>query len=170
MVPEPLDALRRTLESLRITPCRISHERVIFESGKTLRRHANGVEFSFVRVGLCAWDDRHIQLACAHTTARHRLINVAEALAEQRLIEKDEARLIAERVVELANTIHAADWSKGELEAAYAVANQSSDAAKAEVLRVQIKRLESDHKAACQQLRTILERLRAAAGRPDDPR
>lgn len=167
MIPESLDALRRTLDSFRITACRVSHERVTFDSGVALRRHVNGVESSFVRVGLCPWDDRNIELACAHTTARHRLVNVVDALAERRLIERDEARLIAEFVEKLANVIHAVDWSKGELEAAYAVALESDAASKADALRVAIQRLESEHSAASRQFQAVVDRLRRIAGCED---
>jgi hypothetical protein len=117
-----------------------------------------------VRVGLCSWDDRQKQLACAHTTARHQLIDAVEALARQGLIREQDAQAIAQLVTELANVIHSTDWSKGELEAEWAIAIESGDMPAAGALQAQIERLASDHTAASRQLHILLERLRRVAG------
>jgi hypothetical protein len=104
-VGERLTALRHILEHLTVKPCRLAHERVVFDHGVAERRHVNGVA-SFVRIGLCDWNARVWQLACAHTTARHRLLDVISALASLGVITQGEANHMEERVESLANAIH----------------------------------------------------------------
>jgi hypothetical protein len=94
--------------------------------------------------------------------ARHRLTSVVLALAELGVLEEGESREFSERVVELANSVHAADWAKGELEAAYAVAVESGTTAEVVSLRTRRKALETGHAAACTELRDLLQQIRRA--------
>jgi hypothetical protein len=84
------------------------------------------------------------------------------ALAGLGALSKGESREVEERVVQLADVIHAADWAKGELEAAYAVAVESGATAAIESLRARLEALENDHAAACTELRNLLDQLRRA--------
>jgi chromosome segregation ATPase len=153
-----LSALRQVLDNLHVADCRLAHERVILDQGTAVRRHANGVESSLVRVGLCDWNTRAQQLACAHTTARHRLIDVIQTSAALNVLDQTEARRLEERVTQLATVIHEADWAKGELEAAYARAAESGAAT--EPLRARLESLEQRHTIASAELRSLLDRIR----------
>ena len=163
-VGQHLSELRHALESFHVVSCRVLHERVLFRDGSAVRRHANGVESSLARVGLCTWNERKGQLACAHTTSRHQLVELANLFAAEGVITEVEARSIEERITRLANVIHSIDWSKRVLEAAYARTVESRAVAASITLRAEIDRLEAEHTVASIALRDILDCMTRALG------
>ena len=157
-----LDHARQALAALHVRACRISHERVLVSDGSPLRRTI-GEEKIFVRVGLFSPEDRIGQLSCAHTTARHDLQNIVRSLAELKVLPSEEAAAIHARINELADVIHAADWSRGALEAAYATAAESNDTAACDEHAQAIAQLERQHTVASTELAEILSRVRRLA-------
>lgn len=148
------------LEQLRAAPCRIAHERVLFDGPAAMRSRSR-----FVRVGLCPENDRLTQLACAHTIARYRLQDAATALAARGLMTKEHAAATVARITALADVVQFGDWAKGDLEAAYAVARETGDEDALATAAGEIETLERNHTAAAIELGEILEELRELSRR-----
>jgi hypothetical protein len=158
-----IEQARQAIAALRVQPCRMSHERVMFSGGAPVRRTGGG-EQVFVRAGLCSWDERLTQLACAHTTARYRLAELVDALEQLRLLDPDDAAATRVRVSELADAIHAADWAKSDLETRYAAASDAREEESRAAIRQKILELEEEHSRVCKELEEIVLRLRHIIG------
>lgn len=162
--PEQLARLRAALAAFTVRSCRIAHERVQMHDAQVVRR-VSGADQLPVRVGLCDWTERAHQLSCAHTTARYRLADVITDLARLDLLSAGEAARLQQQVVQFADTIHAADWAKGEVEVAYATAIEQRDEPGHRRMETELQRLESTHSSASSELETVLQRLVEVADR-----
>ncbi|HVK94067.1 MAG TPA: hypothetical protein VM571_05010 [Noviherbaspirillum sp.] len=119
---EVLFGLRERVASLQVLPCRLAHEQVVLEHGFAKRRSRGiGIEPALVRTGLCPSGFRSRQLSCAHTTARYVLERAIDALEKKAVLSVDEAGRLRADLHRISNSIHQADWSKGEAEARYAL-------------------------------------------------
>jgi hypothetical protein len=159
---DQLESVRQALAGLRVTACRIAHEQVVIRDGAAMRRTV-GSDQILVRIGLCSWDARQGQLSCAHTTARHQLQRIVTSLEELQLLPEEVALHTRARISELADSIHAADWARGALDAALALATEAGDQESRSAHEQKIAALEREHTSASGALAELLAGLRRLA-------
>ncbi|MBD0319320.1 MAG: hypothetical protein ICV87_03240, partial [Gemmatimonadetes bacterium] len=155
MPAESLESLRDRIAELRVTGCRMSHERVRMENGAVLRVSRGGAEQAVVRIGLCSPEVRARNLACGHTMARYLLLDALAALHTAGRLPggaHDEVRAAVESV---GDAIHLLDHAKGEAERRFALASELEPAGAAAALAAEVRRLEEQHDAYAGQMREL---------------
>ena len=111
-----LSSLREEIAGLSIVKCRMSHERVLSESGSMLPVKSKLFPGCYERIGLCSPELRAQRLGCSHTSARVRLATAVDELSK----ETDQATAWSQELNYLDNEIHLLDHRKGEAEAVLA--------------------------------------------------
>lgn len=158
-----LESLRDRIAALRVTRCRMSHERVRMENGAVLRVSRGGAEQGVVRIGLCSPEVRARNLACGHTMARYLLLDALNALHAAGRLPSDEQDALREALESVTNAIHLLDHAKGEAERRFALAAELDDTerAGAATLAAEVKRLEEQHDAYAEQIRALRDAVLA---------
>lgn len=164
-------ALRDRVAALRVTRCRLAHERVRRENGRALRVHRGEAEAAPVRVGLCDPEERAGQLACGHTMARYALLEALASLhAAGELSEAAHVELDG-RLRRVSDAIHLLDHEKGEAEKRRAFLPEGSGESAAAA--AEVRALERRHDGYAEEVRevhaAVLRRLDALVppGRTD---
>ena len=117
------------------------HERVRLNAeGLPERRHINLTQTTFAREGLCSWRTRSSSLTCAHTTARLALTEALNALNDHALISPSAYDQLTNELDEIANGLHALDWTRNGMERSLAETLEHNDPNEPVVLRDLIER------------------------------
>jgi len=163
---EPQNAfavLTTTVRNLRSITCAMRHERVRLNAdGIPERRHVNIAHTDFVREGLCSWAMRSNSLTCAHTMARFVLADALAVLRDRGFISVTTYDELTHELDEIANELHALDWTRNGLEHALANALECTDHDPNTVLRGQLelrRSLEQAHADLTARAETLHEQV-----------
>lgn len=163
---ESLRTLREQIASLRVTRCRMFHERVRVENGAVLRVSRGEPEPGLVRVGLCGPEVRARNLACGHTMARYVLLDAVRALHAAGRLPGAAHDALREALESVCDAIHLLDHQKGDAERQLALSSErrhrsregaadEEGASAAARSAAEVRRLEEQHDAHAEQIREL---------------
>ena len=149
---ESLGTLRDRIASLRVTRCRMFHERVRVEDGIVLRVSRGEPEPVVVRIGLCSPEVRARNLACGHTMARYVLLDAVQALHAAGMLPDDARAGLQQRLTAVSDAIHLLDHQKGDAERQLALSCEGKQPCEG---AAEVRRLEERHDAYAEQIREL---------------
>lgn len=151
---ESLRTLRDRVAALRVTRCRMSHERVRIENGSVLRVSRGEPEPALVRIGLCSPEARARNLACGHTMARYVLLDAVQALHTAGRLPSGACDSLRQGLESVSDAIHLLDHRKGDAERDLALRSEGKDAPRGEAA-AEVGRLEEQHDACAERIREL---------------
>ncbi|MEM7111473.1 MAG: hypothetical protein AAF614_03520 [Chloroflexota bacterium] len=160
---QKLSTLIEQVAGFALVRCCMRHEKIRREPGGINPLQNAAVEHGLLRGAYCSSQIRAKRLACAHTLARTRLLQMLDEIpAEACLLEQ--VLVWKEKIYQLDLAIIDVDWRKSDAELAHAqqsvvVVHHGDDAPEAmkelEAIERTIKRLDQEHTVYVERLLTL---------------
>lgn len=160
--------IRRRIAAMQLVACRMAHERVQWDQGRTVRRSGHGEPDVVLRVPLCGAPTRTLRLACGHTMARSEMQRALVELRAAGTLSAEQCAVLAAELDALGNDIQLLDHRKGDAEKHHALLLEAqppggnADWRPLQEAETHLRSLEDEHTRHVVRLRVWRDRLLAA--------